>query len=297
MKGIKAALIIATIRLMSLCSLPMAQRLGRLLGNLFWKMDSELARVTRINLQLCYPHMDATEREELARESVRQTACTMMESGIAWLWSEPRSSALIREVVNVELLDRCMADPRGLVVIMPHIGNWEMMNQQFTARYHGHAIYKPPSLPALDRFVVERRRQFGHGFDLYPSTREGVEALYAAVREGGCAFILPDQEPSLKSGVFTPFFGIPALTSQLVPRIVEQTGCQVICGHVLRLPDAAGFRVIYSELEAGYDDPDMQVATAAINRTIEAIVNKSPAQYQWEYKRFKRRPDGLPKIY
>ncbi len=297
MDRVKAALIIGLIRLLASCSLPTAQRLGRALGTVFWKTGSELARITRINLRLCLPELEEAEREALARESVLQTGCTMMETGIVWLWPEERSAALIRRVVNAELLDRCMADGRGLVVVMPHLANWEMMNQQFTAKYHGHAIYKPPGLAALDRFVIEQRRQFGHGFDLYPNTREGVEALYAAVRNGGCAFVLPDQEPSVKSGVWAPFFGVPALTSKLVPLIRAETGCEVICGHVIRLPDGAGFEVHYREMAPGYDDPDIVTAATAINRTIEQVVRTAPAQYQWEYKRFKRRPEGMEKVY
>ncbi len=297
MDALKARLIIGAIRVLATCSLPMAQRLGRALGGILWKTGSDTARITRINLALCFPEMDATEREELAQESVRQTACTMMETGIAWLWPQERSAALVRRTVNAELLDRCMADSRGLVVVMPHLANWEMINQQFTARYHGHAIYKPPGLKQLDQFIIRQRRQFGHGFDLYPNTRDGVESLYEAVRQGGCAFVLPDQEPSLKSGVWASFFGVPALTSQLVPRMQAETGCAVICGYVIRLPDAAGFEVHYREMEPGYDDPDVVTAAAAINRTVEQVVMEAPAQYQWEYKRFKRRPEGLPKVY
>lgn len=297
MNALKAWLMIGAIRLLAVCSLERAQRMGRALGNLFLRMDTQLVQVTRTNIALCFPELSAEEREEMVAESVRQTACTMMETGIAWLWPEERSAALVRRVENAELLDRCMADPRGLVVVLPHLANWEMINQQFTAKYHGHAIYKPPSLPQVDRFIVEQRRQFGHGFDLYPSTREGVEALYGAVRAGGCAFVLPDQEPSLKSGVWAPFFGVTALTSKLVPLIRENTGCQVICGYVLRLPDAGGFVVKYREMAPGYDAPDVTVAAAAINRTIEEVVREAPAQYQWEYKRFKRRPEGEPKVY
>lgn len=297
MDTLKASLIIGMIRLLAAFSLPTAQRLGRALGAAFWKGNSELARITRINLALCFPELDEAQREELAHESVLQTACTMMETGIAWLWPEDRSAALIRRVENAELLDRCMADERGLVVVLPHLANWEMINQQFTAKYHGHAIYKPPGLQKLDAFIIEQRRQFGHGFDLYPNTREGVESLYEAVRQGGCAFVLPDQEPSLKSGVWAPFFGVPALTSQLVPLIRAETQCEVICGYVVRLPDAAGFEVHYRTMEPGYDDDDITIAATAINRTIEQVVREAPAQYQWEYKRFKRRPEGQPKVY
>ncbi|NJN51057.1 MAG: hypothetical protein HC809_04035 [Gammaproteobacteria bacterium] len=39
------------------------------------------------------------------------------------------------------------------------------------------------------------------------------------------------------------------------------------------------------------------VFAAHINRAIERMVEGDPAQYQWEYKRFKRQPAGEPRFY
>jgi KDO2-lipid IV(A) lauroyltransferase len=34
-----------------------------------------------------------------------------------------------------------------------------------------------------------------------------------------------------------------------------------------------------------------------MNAAVERLVRQHPEQYQWEYKRFKKRPDGQPKVY
>jgi KDO2-lipid IV(A) lauroyltransferase len=35
----------------------------------------------------------------------------------------------------------------------------------------------------------------------------------------------------------------------------------------------------------------------ALNQGIEAAVNVCPEQYLWAYKRFRKRPQGMPKLY
>jgi len=38
-------------------------------------------------------------------------------------------------------------------------------------------------------------------------------------------------------------------------------------------------------------------AAAALNLGIEQCIRICPEQYVWPYKRFRRRPDGAPKVY
>jgi KDO2-lipid IV(A) lauroyltransferase len=44
-------------------------------------------------------------------------------------------------------------------------------------------------------------------------------------------------------------------------------------------------------------DPDPEVAATALNREIERVVEARPAQYQWTYRRFSRRPAGWANPY
>ena len=40
-----------------------------------------------------------------------------------------------------------------------------------------------------------------------------------------------------------------------------------------------------------------QRALQALNHSIETLVREAPEQYQWEYKRFKRQPEGHSRPY
>jgi KDO2-lipid IV(A) lauroyltransferase len=123
---------------------------------------------------------------------------------------------------------------------------------------------------------------------------KGVAELLRALRAGDISGILPDQVPDISGGVYAPFFGVPALTMTLVSKLQHKTGARVLLGVARRLQGAAGhgFEIVFREPDPEIYAGDIPASLAALNRSIEALVSETPEQYQWEYKRFRRQPDG-----
>jgi len=120
----------------------------------------------------------------------------------------------------------------------------------------------------------------------------GVRTLYKRLQAGGTVGILPDQQPKQGDGEFAPFFGVPALTMVLLPRLAQRTGATVLFAFAERLPHGAGFRVRFRAAPDGIAAADLPTAVAALNRGVEECVQLAFEQYQWHYKRFQLRPDG-----
>jgi KDO2-lipid IV(A) lauroyltransferase len=97
--------------------------------------------------------------------------------------------------------------------------------------------------------------------------------------------------------VYAPFFGEPALTMTLLPRLARRTGAAVLFVFVERLPRARGYRMHWLPAPEGIADADPVISATALNRGVEACVALCPEQYQWTYRRFKARPDGGPNRY
>jgi Kdo2-lipid IVA lauroyltransferase/acyltransferase len=131
-----------------------------------------------------------------------------------------------------------------------------------------------------------------------PTNRQGVVQLLRALERGEIVGILPDQEPDLSGGEFAPFFGKDALTMTLAARLANKTGAAVLCGFARRLPESAGFELVYRRADPQVASTEPLLAATALNRSVEACVLEEPMQYQWEYKRFKKRPPTDPeKVY
>jgi len=292
-------LIAGTLHAIALLPLPVSQAIGKVIGLINYLLDTRSAKVTRTNIALCMPHLSARDQRELARQSLSHTGQMLMESPAAWLGSIDRVSGWIAEVRHEAVLNDALASGRGVVVVVPHIGNWELINAYFAARSPElgdlvrAGLYAPPAKVYMQGIMAEIRGRFGN--QMVPTTTKGLATIYRYMEAGGLTVILPDQVPA--RGEFAPFFGIDCLTDRLIPRLLQRTHALVVCCVIERLSRSRGFRIIFTEPHADLYSEDPATAVKGLNESVEICVHLAPAQYQWEYKRFKERPPGNIRVY
>ncbi len=287
-RGFFVALLVA----FSLLSNRWQQRLGRWLGRLGWRLDVDAARTTRINLAACLPELDEPTRTALGRRSLEHTAALIAEAGAIYRWPERRWRRLTVSIEGAELLKRRGEGGSGVLVLVPHFGNWEYL-ALILGRYRVTALYERPRLRSLEPLIRQARTRAGA--TLLPISAGGLKRLYRTLADGGVVALLPDQVPHRRAGVYADFFDRRALTMTLAHRLLQRTGAQVVLGAAIRCK--GGFRVRFVEMDHQIRDPDPVVSATALNRSIETLVRTDPAQYQWEYKRFKRQPKGSRSLY
>lgn len=269
--------------------------LGAALGAALRLLRQGPYRIARRNLEIAFPALEAGARDALLRETLGHSGRAMVET--ARFWTRPARDNLprVREAVGAERLDAAQAGGRGVIVCAPHLGHWELLNQWLAARAPIAIVYRPPRQAWLEALL---RRARGHeGVTQVRAEAAGVRQLFRVLKAGGTVGILPDQQPKQGDGEFAPFFGVPAFTMTLVPRLAAKTGAAVLFAWAERLPGAAGFRIHVQEAPAGIASEDVARATAALNAGVEACVRQAPAQYQWTYKRWSMRPAGEPRRY
>jgi KDO2-lipid IV(A) lauroyltransferase len=270
------------LRVFAALPLPICHAIGTGLGRLAWLLRSPLRRVAEANIALCLPELTAVQQQQLVKHSLAQTGQTLTELGRVWLGKKPQIEALVRGIEGQEHLDQALATGRGVILLAPHSGAWELGGLYTT-------LYRPPREPAFERLMTQARERFGA--KLVPANRFGVKALLLALRRGELIIILPDQEPNVGEGAFAPFFGHPAYTITLIHNLMQKTGAVAVLGRTERLARGQGYRLHFHAVPAGMYDPEPAIALAALNAGIEQMVRANLAQYQWVYRRFRRRPD------
>lgn len=268
--------------------------LSRLAGPLVHRVSRREREVTEINLAEVYPARSAAERRRLARESLTHSTATMLELGFAWMGSPERVEASILAVHGRELLDGARAEGRGVIVLAPHFGNWEVLNFWLSGHFPFTAMYEPPKIAELD--AVTRTGRERMGASLVPTNPRGVAALLKALKRSEAIGILPDQEPDWGSGVFAPFFDRPAYTATLLPKLVARTEARVVTGVARRIP-GRGFELHFLAADERVYSPDEVTSATGVNACVEAAIALDPAQYQWEYKRYRKvveEQEGVP---
>ncbi len=279
--------------LLQLCArLPLIilQGVAGLLGTVVNLTPTRMRQTTRQNLRLCFPDLPERDLRRLAARSLRETAKTAFEMSKCWLLPMDRVLAMVLQVEGEKALEDAVEEGRGVVILAPHLGNWEVFAYYLAERHPTTFMYQPTKNHYFDK-LIRTARSRGQ-VRLAPTNRQGVATLLQALKLGESIGILADQEPAEEAGVFAPFFGTPALSMTLVSRLVQRTGARVICGFAERLPNGAGFRLKIRAADPQIYEADIQKSVAALNLSVEHCVTEAIPQYQWEYKRFKRRPDG-----
>lgn len=136
MKNILVPLIFKTLGLLPLSA---ARTIGWSLGNLAWLARGRNYRMTAKNLRGSFPELSDSEIKSLTRRSLIETCCTASEAGAIWRNSWAWLNARIVEVEGEELLRAELAKGKGLLVLAPHLGNWEVcpLSRQYCTAY-GH---------------------------------------------------------------------------------------------------------------------------------------------------------------
>ena len=279
-----ATLLYALLRLAGRLPLRTLHGLGALAGRLLWWVHGRSRRRVERNLSRVFTQDGAKTCHALARAALAESGKTLTE--VAKIWGNPpaRALELVREVRGGELFEAALARGQGLIVAAPHLGCWELLNYWLAMRTPLAILYRPPRQAFLEPLL--RRARGALPVEQVRAEGAGVRTLYKRLAAGGVVGILPDQQPRQGEGTQAPFFGVPAPTMVLLPRLAERTGACVLFSFVERLPRGAGFRVHFLPAPIGIADPDIGVACAALNRGVEDCVRLAFAQYQWTYKRW-----------
>ncbi|MEX0739277.1 MAG: lysophospholipid acyltransferase family protein [Pseudohongiella sp.] len=284
---VKTFIVKSLLRLLSWIPLPLLHRLAGLIGALVYVLPTETRRVTLINLQRVFPELALDERKRLARRSIQETLKAGFELGHMWYGSVEHAMSLIKGIQGKEYIDDALASGRSIIYCSPHLGNWELMGLYVSTLAPLTTLYKPPKLTGLNDLIADARARAGA--DLVATDRAGVVKLTRALQQGASTGILPDQQPR-EGGVFAPFFGHQAYTMTLVSKLAARSNAVVLFTFARRLPGGTGFELICMPADADIAHADSSQAAAALNRSVEACVRLAPEQYQWEYKRFRKRP-------
>jgi len=298
MNFMRQKIISIVLTLFSRASLASAQRFGHLVGWLLSQFPNKEREVARINIATCFPELNAGEQQRLVKSTLIESAKTLAEMPGIWSGQHRQWIDDVVPGVGAGLLEKALAEGKGVIVIGPHQGNWEVALQYLSSLAKVTSPYRAPKLEFLDDLIKQGRG--AGGATMVEATPRGVRTLFGALRRGEVVAMLADQQPKAagkQGSVFAPFFGYPALTGVLASRLAHKTGAPVLFWFIERLPNAKGYRGNWFAAPEGVANADQVVAATAMNGGLELCVRQCPEQYLWSYKRFDRQPHGNSSLY
>ncbi|PKV84677.1 phosphatidylinositol mannoside acyltransferase [Streptomyces sp. TLI_146] len=206
---------------------PMATGLGRRIADTVWKRRGKSVLRLESNLARVVPDASPQRLAELSKAGMRSYMRYWMESFRLPAWSKDRMKTGF-EPQDVHYLVDGLASGRGVVLALPHMGNYDLAGAWVTTKLDTPFTtvaerLKPETL--YDRFVAYRESL---GMEVLPHTGgSAFGTLARRLRDGGLVCLVADRDLSA-SGVEVKFFGDTARMPAGPALLAQQTGALLL---------------------------------------------------------------------
>ncbi len=269
---------------------PAVLAIGRGLGRIWAALDGRHLRIAEENLRRAFPEWQEARVRATAIGVYTHFAAVLLE--ILWMEGRPVEELLaLTDVRGLEHMQAALAQGRGVVSPIAHLGNWELQGVA-TAPLIGPSavIARPLDNAALDRRLVSFRTSTGN---VVIYKQKALAQILKTLKGGRVVAVMLDQNVQAKDGIFVSFFGRPACTTTVAAALAIKTGCPIVPAHCVRRADGRYLMAYGPQVEwTGSDrrDEDIQALTQQITSVIEGWVRESPEQWLWLHRRWKTTP-------
>lgn len=272
-------------KFLSLLPLSLLQSLGTFIGWLLYLLPSSIRRITEINIRLVYPELSHFQQQALIKKSIKSQCCSFIEC--IKFWGKPATYSLscIGEIHNSHHLTQAIQDQKGVIVVVPHLGNWELLNAWLCMQSHPVIMYKPNKNKAINRYILEARQKCNA--TLVPADETGVRAIFKHLKQGGLTVILPDHMPKPSGGIYADFFQQNVMSGTIVSKLAYKTQAHVIGLSCLRNTTHHHFDIYCDVVAKNIFSKDLEESVRCLNQHMEQTIALAPEQYIWSYKRFR----------
>jgi KDO2-lipid IV(A) lauroyltransferase len=242
------------------------------------------------NLRCAFPEKDMEELIRIAKGVYRNLAITAAE-----FFSMPSiTRENLHEWVEMEGLEHFeagVAQGKGLLTIIAHFGNWELMPVTVPLFLKflkpSYIVYRPLDSPLLDNMVEHVRTINGN--EMIPKGGSG-KRIMELLKENHAIAILSDQNVAAREGVFVDFFGRPACTGVGLAVLALRSGAPVLPMFMAR-QKSGKYKFIMKPLveisRTGDYEKDLFENTQRFTKVVEDVIREYPDQWFWIHQRWK----------
>ena len=202
------------------------------------------ARQLQRNLARVVPDASPAELDALVRDGLRSYARYWQEAFLLpWANHDALVHRLDGAIEGIEHLDNALSVGRGVVIVLPHSGNWDMAGL-WLVHHHGPFSTVAERLAPEELYQRFVRYRASLGFDIVPLTGAGnpTPRLLRRLHAGGVVCLLGDRDLT-GAGINVEFFGGTARMPVGPARLAAATGATLLVIGCWFTSDGWGARV------------------------------------------------------
>lgn len=248
-------------------------------------------QIIRANIDLAFPELRREERAELAEQNYRDTVMGLFE-GVVALFRWRRLQATWLQIEGLEHLDRALSAGHGVLIVGGHYTSMLLCGRFLaeTTSVPVPQLVRRHNNPALEAFIDWGRRRHA----LHTIEKKDIATLLRLLRAGHPVALAADQDFNFHCA-FVPFFGQPAATLKILPRLQRLSRAPKLRVAIRRGPGLIEWTLTLAP--AGPPSGDDVADTAADAAWLESQIRLAPAEYLWAHRRYKTRPPGVAPAY
>ena len=258
-------------------------KIGRWAG----RLSKKARRRATINLSLCFPEKNDTEREII----VDKMFATALQSIVMMAELAIRGPEKFQKRVfwkGLEILEEIRHNNRNVIFLVPH--GWSVDIPAMLLAAQGKkmtAMFHQQRNPVIDYVWNSVRRKFGGRLH---AREDGIKPFIQSVRQGYWGYYLPDQDHGPEYSEFADFFATYKATLPIIGRLMNISQAMIIPlfpvydekKHLLTIE-------IRPPMDACIASADNKMIARQMNKTVEILVGPHPEQYVWVLKLLKTR--------
>lgn len=283
---------VAAVRMLTWLPVPWLLAVGAAFSAAASPLLRERRRVIARNLEICFPELDARQRESLRREATREMGRMLGEFALGWFATDRKLARLNVTIEGLQHLEVARRQGHGVLLVGGHFSHLELCARLISRQIRIAGMYRRMDSEVFEYMVLRARLAYADAM----LGKDELRATVKYLKRGGTVWYAPDQDMRGKDSVFAPFFGIPASTITATHHLARLSGAAVMPFFHRRTRDGGYVLRLDAPLE-NFPSDDVVSDTARVNAEVERMVREAPAQYLWAHKRFKTRLPGMPSVY
>jgi Kdo2-lipid IVA lauroyltransferase/acyltransferase len=278
--------VLAVNRIMHVMPMRFNLWFGRALSGIFYMFSGKRKQVTYANIRAAFCREKTPEQiRQIARGVYTHAAQTFAEL-ISMTKVDAKYVEKYISVKNFERVQEASKNPRGMILVSAHFGNWEL--SLVTSAVKGFPLYilaRDQKMKRLNELFNKLRESKGSVV-----VRKGadIKRLIKVLRQGKSVGLLADQNAGV-NGELLELFGRPASTAVGPYRLAQKDGAMILPAFIHR-KKGPYHELVLEEIISIRENEDIIPHMEKYNRLLEKHVRQDPEQWFWMHKKWKMNP-------
>ena len=266
-----------------------AEGVGASLGRIALRFLPRREKIARANVKRIRKGIADAQARALVRSCFEKLGINFAE--LLLIPYLPRKEFPTRfRMENIHLVEEAMSLNKGILALVFHYGNWEIMGiASFLLHREVIALARPLKGQRFLQGFINRLRA-ATGLTVIPNQDTARDAM-KYLRDNRIVAILGDQREKRSKGVFVEFFGEKVPTSKGIVMLAMRTGAPMVPVY-LRREGFLRYAMVYSkpiEIERKGNIEELVYKNARkVNAFLESLVEEHPEEWFLVHRRFGR---------